>query len=269
MCELYAMSSAVVKNISFSLCEFRRHGGDTDTHVDGWGLVFFDEHSVEMYREPKPAAFSLKMDHVLQHHKPANLVMSHIRKATQGEVSLKNTQPFSIVLNEKKHVFMHNGNLENIHQQLSLNKYSPQGETDSEYAFCYLMEQMNKLWNQNKGQQRTPTLEQRIDVVQQAFTLFSQFGQANFIYTDGDYHYAFANERTQLNGKIDPPGLHYLARDIHSDPAITKIIGIDMNGVEQEQVLLASVPLTNENWCAFERNQLIVVQSGKFLYSTH
>ena len=264
MCELYAMSSVVTKNISFSLCEFRRHGGDTGTHVDGWGLAFIDDNSTEIYREPKPAALSLKMDHVLQHHKPANLVISHIRKATQGEISLKNTQPFSCLLNNKKHVFAHNGDLVDAHQKLILNKHKTEGETDSEHAFCYLMEQIELLW-----QKQTPTFEQRIEVVKAAFNRFSKLGQANFIFTDGEFLFAFANERTQLNGKIEPPGLHYLVRDIHSNPAKTKIAGIEMNGVNQEQVLLASVPLTDENWLPLQRNQFIVIQSGKVLYSSH
>ena len=259
MCELYAMSSAVAKNISFSLCEFRRHGGDTGTHVDGWGLAFVDDISTEIYREPKPAALSLKMDHVLQHHKPAHLVISHIRKATQ-----ENTQPFSRALHDEKHIFVHNGNLVDIQQNISHNKSKPEGETDSEYAFCYLMEKIELLW-----QHQVPSLAQRIEVVRDAFNRFSQLGQANFIYTDGDFLFAFANERTQLNGKVESPGLHYLVRDSHSDPMKTKIAGVDMNGTHQDQALLASVPLTDEDWLPLERNQLIVIQSGKVLYSSH
>ena len=267
MCELYAMSSAVAKNISFYLCEFRRHGGDTGIHVDGWGLAFFKAGSVEIFREPEPAALSLKMDHVLQTQKPADTVISHIRKATQGEISLQNTQPFSMQLNGRSHIFAHNGNLVNIQQQIPASKYLPEGETDSEYVFCYLMEKLESLWLQ--GEADIPTLEQRITVIKEAFELFAQFGQANFIYSDCEYLFAFANERTQPNEKIEPPGLHFLSRDIHVDPKRTKISGIEMNGLQQEQVLLASVPLTDENWRAFERNQLIVVKSGKIVYSSH
>ena len=263
MCELYAMSTVSAKSISFSLYEFRRHGGDTGTHCDGWGLAFFDGGSVEIHREPKPAALSLKMDHVLQHQNPSDLIISHIRSATQGKISLQNTQPFSMQLYDKNHVFVHNGNLVNVQQQIPLKKYFPKGETDSEHAFCYLMERIKPLWDK-----RIPTLRQRTDVVQRAFKFFSQLGQANFIYTDGEYLFAFANERTQSSGKIAPPGLHYLARDAHFDPLKTKIAGFDIISSGHEQLLLASVPLTDENWIPLEREQLIVVKSGNIVYSS-
>jgi len=42
MCELFAVSSKVPTNVSFSLEEFSRHGGGTAHHKDGWGLAFYD-----------------------------------------------------------------------------------------------------------------------------------------------------------------------------------------------------------------------------------
>ncbi len=83
------------------------------------------------------------------------------------------------------------------------------------------------------------------------------FDGSNFIFTDGDFLYAFVNERTQLNGKAGPSGLHFLVRDIHSDLAKTKITGIEMNGIHQEQVFVASMPLTGENWLPLQRNHSI------------
>jgi len=264
MCELYAASSAVAKKISFSLHEFRRHGGITGDHVDGWGLAFFNIGDLDIHREAKPAALSPKMDHVLKYHKPSDMVISHIRKATQGKISLENTQPFKMDRAGTSHVFVHNGNIDDVQKNVPISKYFPRGQTDSEHVFCYLMEKLDILY-----QKGLPTLEQKISVIEETFNFITKFGPANFIYTDGEYLYAFANQRKQADGKLNPPGLHYLERDAKIDADKIKIPGLKMKGFRQNQVLLASVPLSDENWIACAKNQLIVVKFGKILYSSH
>ncbi len=264
MCELYAVSSAVAKKISFALHEFRRHGGISADHVDGWGLAFYNVGDLVVHREAEPAASSQKMDYVLKHHRPSDLVISHIRKATQGEISLENTQPFKIQRDGVNHVFVHNGNLEDVQKNILISKYTPIGQTDSEHAFCYLMEKLQPLYHNG-----IPALEQRISVIKETFTFFTRFGPANFIYTDGEYLFAFANQRTQPDGCVSPPGLHYLVRDATTDVDKINIPGLKMTGFCQDQVLFASVPLSDENWKACSKNQLIVVKFGKILYSSH
>ncbi len=263
MCELYAASSAVAKKISFSLHEFRRHGGITGDHVDGWGLAFYNLGEMIVHRETKPAALSLKMDYVLKNHQPSDTVISHIRKATQGNISLENTQPFSMEKGGINHIFAHNGNLENVQENIPTNKYTPKGETDSEYAFCYLMEKLDTLYE--KG---VPSFEQKVELIKDTFNYFSSLGPANFIYSDGEYVFAFGHIRKQSDGSEGPPGLYYLERDASTDTDKVKIPGMNMVGFRQDQLLLASVPLTDEHWVPFKLNQLVVAKFGRLLYSS-
>jgi len=263
MCELYAASSAVAKKISFSLHEFRRHGGITGDHVDGWGLAFYNMGEMIVHRETKPAALSLKMDFVLKNHQPSDIVISHIRKATQGNISLENTQPFSLEKDGTNHIFGHNGNLENVQENIPINKYTPRGETDSEYAFCYLMEKLDTL-----NEIDSPSLEQKIELIKNTFNFLSSLGPANFIYSDGEYVFAYGHIRKQSDDSEGPPGLYYLERDAKLDTDKVKISGMNMVGFRQDQLLFASVPLTDEKWRPFKMNQLIVAKFGKLLYSS-
>ena len=51
------------------------------------------------------------------------------------------------------HVFAHNGTLKGLHDdygQCTLN-YEPVGDTDSELAFCLLLERMRPLWSRKDG----------------------------------------------------------------------------------------------------------------------
>ena len=160
MCELFALSSQLATRVTFSLEEFSRHGASSGGLADGWGLAFYDGSDAQLFREPGPAASSEWMKFILSHSYYSNCVMSHIRHATTGSIALRNTQPFSRVLGGKRHVFCHNGNLEDIQNGIKLAQFSPIGETDSEYGFCRLMDRVSALW-----QGGSPGLDERIDVI--------------------------------------------------------------------------------------------------------
>ena len=257
MCELFAMSSRVATTVTFSLEEFSQHGGGTAPHGDGWGLAYFDGVTAQLIKEPHPAALSQRMHQLQTAGRRSSCVISHIRHATVGVRSLDNTQPFVKEISGRSHVFAHNGHLGNIQTILGLDRYTLRGETDSEYAFCYLMEAIEPLWDSN-----TPALQQRVGVVKKIFDELAPMGPANFIYSDGDYLYAFANKRTQANGLIEPPGMYYLPRHCICDRETLKKAGVDIACDPQDIVLFASVPLTNEQWLPVEPCELMIARLG-------
>lgn len=261
MCELYGLSSSKAAQIQFSLREFRRHGGIKGDHVDGWGLAYIYHRKTSIYREPEPAAHSDRMEKIIEHHDPAQVVISHIRKATQGRVCLENTQPYTFDLANRKQIFVHNGNLEKP-ESLPINHFHINGDTDSERAFGYLIEKLEQLWRHGP-----PSLEDRILCIRKQFNLFDSMGTANFIYHDGDYLYAFANERKQDDGRTGPPGMWYLERNWGPDTVQNFIPGIIIKGESARQFLVASVPLTTEKWLPMARNQLLVAKDGELIYT--
>ena len=119
MCELFALSSKMPANVNFSLDIFSRHGGFGGRMLDGWGLAFYDGADVRLYREPEPAGQSDWVSFIEQRRQRTGLVLSHIRRATQGAVSLRNTQPFMRELGGRAHVFAHNGDLATISQRMA------------------------------------------------------------------------------------------------------------------------------------------------------
>ncbi len=257
MCELFAISSRIKTDFTSSLREFSLHGGKTGPHNDGWGVAIYNGHNAKIIKEPQAAAFSRELSFLQSHHRSTSCGISHIRRATIGEKSWLNTQPFIRELAGYSHVFAHNGNLEQIEQKFTLDLYQPEGETDSEYAFCYLMAHIAALW-----QKREPTLQQRISVIEQVFTELALLGPANFLYSDGTYLYAFANKRFQPGGKIEPPGMFSLTRQCcennsgQNDPPICR---------HQKIILFASIPLTKEAWQPLPSYRLIVTRQGAWI----
>ena len=66
-------------------------------------------------------------------------MIAHIRKATQGGVTIENTHPFIREIWGQNWVFAHNGNLKEL-PDMSESFCQPIGSTDSETAFCYMAE---------------------------------------------------------------------------------------------------------------------------------
>lgn len=266
MCELFAMSARVPATVTLSLEEFARHGGETAHHRDGWGIAYFDGRDARLLKEASAASDSAFMDFVEGHNFTSSAVVSHIRRATQGGAALPNTHPFLRELGGHAHVFAHNGNFEDVQNRaaLSLGHYRPIGDTDSEYAFCALLERMVDLW---RDANIPPPLKRRLEIVVQFASDVRELGPANFLYGDGDVIFAHADRRTQTDGQIKPPGLHILHRACAPQAANFTADGLNITtpgaSPTQEAVLVASVPLTDEAWMPVAQGEVMILSAGK------
>jgi len=262
MCELFTMSSSTPAEVSFSLDEFSKHGGLTDKHRDGWGIAYYDQNDVRILKEACSASESTYLSFIKNLKIQSKIIISHIRLATQGEVSVRNTQPFSRELGGKQHVFVHNGNFIELETQLliKLERFKPIGNTDSELSFCILMEQMATIWNEDLP----PSLTKRLEV----FTSFSnemrRCGTANFIYSDSDFTFIHSHKRLIKTGtKETSPGLHILHRNCPIETSGSNINGLKIKtNKPQHVIIVASVPLSSENWEVLQEGEIKVLQNG-------
>jgi glutamine amidotransferase len=254
----------VPANVRFSLEEFSRHGGLTGPHKDGWGIAYYAEGDVRLVKEPLPAHDSACLRFIQDRPFSSALVVSHIRKATQGARTLANSQPFARELGGAMHVFAHNGDLDGarLRARLALGFHRPLGDTDSEYAFCALLGRLADLWLGSEG---APPLDARKDIVAAFAEALRALGPANFLYADGDALFAHGHKRTQSDRGIRPPGLHVLCRHCAREPGNLATGGLEIAPAagEQHVVLVASVPLTQEaGWRALAEGELVVARAG-------
>ena len=131
MCELLAMSARIATTVHLSLEEFSRHGGLSGPHKDGWGIAWYDDRDVRLVKEAFPAAGSACVRFIQGNPFVSPLVISHVRKATRGEVALRNCQPFVRELGGAWHSFAHNGDLAGTERAAALRAaaFRPVGET--------------------------------------------------------------------------------------------------------------------------------------------
>ncbi|MEI8258522.1 MAG: class II glutamine amidotransferase, partial [Deltaproteobacteria bacterium] len=192
MCELFAMSSRFPTTIRLSLEELARHGGGTGPHRDGWGVGLYQAGDAVVMREPEAAHGSQWVRFLQERPIPTQTAIAHIRRATQGEKLLRNTQPFSRELGGRLHLFAHNGMLPGIEgdARFPTKRFRTLGDTDSEHAFCALLDRLAPLWENG-----TPSLEDQLRVFAGFAADARTLGPANFLYTDGDVIIAHGHKR--------------------------------------------------------------------------
>ena len=264
MCELLAMSSLRPARLTFSLEALAAHGSPAGRQRDGWGAAFYRGRDVALFREPVAAGDSPLVKYLEAQGPPTTLAISHIRRATRGEVSLANTQPFVREMAGRAQVFAHNGDLPGVtsRKNLSFTRYRPIGDTDSEYAFCVLLERIFALWRTGGG---VPALAERLAVVTQFAAELRELGPANFLYADGDAVFAHGHRRIQASGEIEPPGLYLLCRRCVDEQQGVVGEGVAIEPGFQEVTLIASVPLSGENWRALAQGEVIAVSAGRVI----
>jgi glutamine amidotransferase len=251
MCELLAMVGNEPAILTKALQRFAQRGGLEGPHADGWGLASYDGVDARLIREPEAASNSRWMEFLYTQRIPSRATLAHIRKATVGSTCLPNTQPFRRELGGRVHLFMHNGDLDGIdgirHGLSGL--FRPIGTTDSEVAFCHLLDALQSLWLREA---EMPSRAARFEVVAEVAQRLSQYGPCNFVYSDSDTVFVYGHRRTQPSGRIEAPGMVAAEREC----------SCGRPDRPQRLMLFASVPLSDEPWYKLREGELFAVPIG-------
>src|ERR1700754_2263488 len=140
MCQLLGMNANTPTDVMFSFTGFATRAHE---HKDGFGIAFFEDAGVRLMVDAQSARTSPIAEVVRNYPIRSNNVIAHIRKATQGRVALENAHPFVRELWGRYWVFAHNGDLKGFDPRLH-GAFRPVGDTDSERAFCWLMQELAK-----------------------------------------------------------------------------------------------------------------------------
>lgn len=262
MCELFAMSSLMPTLVDISLEKLASRGGAEGPHRDGWGIAYYQERDVLLLREASAASESRLVRHVERYGPPSETVISHIRLATVGARKLANTQPFARELGGRMQVFAHNGDLPGIEKEPSTasDRFLPLGESDSEMAFCQLLQRIVEL-NADQPGELAP-LSDRLAAVAAFARSIRKRGPANFLYADSDVLFVHADRRTRPDTDQVLPGLYLLTRSCKEAVPDLSASGVTLKTARQALTLVASEPLTGEAWRPLDTGELLVIANG-------
>ena len=140
MCQLLGLNANTPTDVMFSFTGFSTRA---EEHKDGFGIAFFEGPGVRLLVDAQSARRSPVAEMVRRFPIRSCNIVAHIRKATQGRVALENTHPFVRELWGRYWIFAHNGDLKGFEPRLHA-AFRPVGQTDSERAFCWLMQELAK-----------------------------------------------------------------------------------------------------------------------------
>ena len=238
-------------DICFSFEGFRSRGGLTDVHRDGWGIAFFEGVGCRVFIDVEASIESPVAELVRHYPLRSKNVIAHIRKATQGVVALENTHPFMRELWGRYWIFAHNGNLKEFAPALD-GSVLPVGNTDSERAFCYLLQSLRRRFP--GGAPERPAL---FAALRELTAEIARHGEFNYLLSNGDCLFAHCSTK-----------LSYIVRQAPFATAHLKDqdVSIDFSQVttpDDRVVVIATLPLTDdETWTTLPTGTLTLFVDG-------
>lgn len=232
MCELFGATSSRPASLAPWLVPFRARGGGVADNPDGWGLASWQSAELRIEKAPEPGSASARFGRLATTLSP-ELLIAHVRKARLPPVpGMRNTHPFSHTCCGRQWVFAHNGLVPEIIEQYAPGALcTPQGETDSEHAFCHLLAAIAACYDDADNGNWMQRLADQAGVI-------AMLGKFNFLLSDGTLLIAYGHDR-----------LHYLERP----------------GGRDALALIATEPLTADAWRRFAEGELRIYGSGKLL----
>ena len=226
-------------------------GGKTGPHRDGWGVGFYENKACRIFHDPEPSAQSRIAQLIREYPIKSKIVISHIRQATHGKVCLENTHPFRRELWGREWVFAHNGKLKGIKKRL-LTHYHPVGTTDSEHAFCWIMDQLRDRYSD--GPPRPSTVAKDLKAL---IADVSELGVFNVLMSDSRALYAHCSTNLAWITRRAPFGTANLIDDDMEVDFCKETTPKDIVTV------LATRPLTNdEEWTVMKPGEFMMLKEG-------
>lgn len=255
MCELLGLNFNEKVSSTFSFRGFRNRG---EYNPSGWGIAYYKNLNAQIIKEPISSTNSTIAESFIRKNSvKSKIFISHVRNASIGEKNFNNTHPFKRELNGKDYVFAHNGTIRYFNE-FELRKFYPDGETDSEHIFCYLMEKILakniSVWNKAD-----------FDWLHEQLLEINSNGSLNCLMSDGEHLFCYRDK----NGWRD---LNYVFRKAPFDVVRLVDEDFEINLAEEKRptqrgFIVATDPLTNESWKKILKGNLMVFKDGDIVYS--
>jgi predicted glutamine amidotransferase len=252
MCQLLGMNANVPTDVCFSFEGLARRA---EEHKDGFGISFFEDKGLRTFVDHHSARESPVAELVRRYPIKSDNVIAHIRKATQGRVALENTHPFVRELWGRYWVFAHNGDLKDFKPRLHA-AFKPVGNTDSERAFCWLMQELAK------SHAGVPTIGELTITLRELLPQPAAHGTFNLLLSNGQALWAHCSTALHCTLRAHPFGAATL-----SDQDVTVDFGTQTTPNDRVAVVATEPMTANEQWDAMRAGEVRVFVGGRELAS--
>jgi predicted glutamine amidotransferase len=265
MCRLYGFLATEPTRLECSLVAAQnalQNQSDRDNrgvrNADGWGIAHWAGDDREVVRSTMPAFADDRFVEIASGIW-SEAAIAHVRAATVGTISPNNTHPFTF----GTWAFAHNGTIpafDHVATRLDAGPYGPpDGDTDSELAFLWLLNRM-KEYGLDPGERADslqPIVELLADSVLELVEISMRSGateqpKLNFVLSDGRH----------LAASRWGNSLYWLHRQGIRDCAACGTSHCPSADEHYRSVVVASEPLTDENWIEVPEASVLGVEPG-------
>ena len=247
MCQLLGMNANTPTDVVFSFTGFSTRA---EEHKDGFGIAFFEGPGVRLLVDAQSARTSPVAEMVRRFPIKSRHIVAHIRKATQGGIALENTHPFVRELWGRYWIFAHNGDLPGYRPRLH-GAFQPVGETDSERAFCWLMQEFAK------AHAGLPSVVELTRTLRELVPKIAAHGTFNFLLSNGAALWAHCS--TRLHRVVRQ---HPFTRASLQDDDVT-VDFAEVTSPRDRVAVVVTEPLTHdETWLPFAPGEMRVFEDG-------
>ncbi|KQU76836.1 MULTISPECIES: class II glutamine amidotransferase [unclassified Rhizobacter] len=247
MCQLLGMNANTPTDLMFSFTGFSTRA---EEHKDGFGIAFFEGAGTRLFVDAQSARLSPVAEMVRHYPIRSHNVIAHIRKATQGVVALENTHPFVRELWGRYWVFAHNGDLKDYQPRLHA-AFRPVGSTDSERAFCWLMQELAK------AHADLPPVGELTATLAELVPRVAAHGSFNFMLSNGQALWAHCSTKLSWLVREHP------FRKARLQDEDMSVDFAELTTTADRVAVVVTEPLTaDEAWRAFAPGELKVFVNG-------
>jgi len=245
MCQLLGICCNSPTDLRFSFRGWR-YRGDSNPH--GYGFAHWDADGPRVEKSPSNLYHAAASETKEVTAARSSIFLCHVRLKSVGVRDGVNTHPFQAASQGRQFVFAHNGTVCKV-KAWPLAGRCPDGQTDSEHAFLWLLEQLPEPTDASF----TSRLRESSDAVR-------ELGWFNFLLSDGETLWAYADNSLHFVERTPPYGgeLVQLLDDGYT------ISLAEVKRPRERAVLVATEPLTDEaSWEQLSCGELLVVRDGK------
>lgn len=261
MCELLGISCNKKVRASFS---FKILKSNAKNNPDGWGLAFYPDESVQIFKEDKEAHKSKLAQFLSSYNEmKSNIFICHIRKWKSETRAHKNSHPFSREWNGKSYVFAHNGSIQNIQTLENSLKgpFQPIGFTDSEKIFCNLMGLISRHHLDLGDEKDLSLLEDHLRGLNRI-----RGAKINCLLSDGKRLVCYRDSHSHKNLYLLQRKPGELVEGQHLEDDELSVLLHVKKAQDEKACIVATEPLTYETWTGLAPGTLIVLEKGEVVY---
>jgi glutamine amidotransferase len=222
---------------------------------DGWGVACYPDSSVAIFKEPIPAARSALAQCLIDEQLlGSKIFIAHLRAASVGKPSHRNTHPWRRELNGVQYCLAHVGGADKrLWPYVKFGKFKPTGENCAEHMFCHILSEIDR-----RGIDKWDA--EAFSWLHELQANLNKIQTTSHLLSDGTHLFAYSSTRTSY--------LSYVKRKM----PVADASGDSDSPVMSTGVIVAreghNLARPGEQWTKIPRGHLAVFKDGRLIFQS-